>query len=111
MFTRTISKALLASVAAGLVTFAVAPAGAELGAPRSVAVSYTDLDLSSSYGKGILKKRIAFAAQTVCGPVDRLSYYSVKSVAACEENAIANATRGMVEVFAERGSTIRVSAK
>ena len=110
MFARTVSKALLASVAAGLVTFAISPAQAELNAPRSVVVRYSDLDLKSDLGRSRLNKRIAFAAETVCGPADELSYYSRMSTAACEDRAIANASRGLVEVFANAEGTIRVAA-
>lgn len=110
MTTRFTAKALLASVAAGLVTFTVAPASAELGVPRSVAVGYTDLDLKTPGGQDQLKRRIAYAAQTVCGPADTLSFASKKSVGACQTRAIANASRVMVEVFADAGSTIRVAA-
>lgn len=111
MFTRTISKALLASVAAGVATFAMAPLHAEMGAPRSVLVSYSDLDLKTEAGLGRLNKRIAFAAETVCGPADMLSYQSRQAIAACEGDAIANANRGLVQVFADAGNgTIRVAA-
>ena len=110
MFTLTASKALMASIAAGFVTFAVAPAHAELGAPRSVAVSFNDLDLKSDAGQARLTKRIAFAAETVCGPVDKLSYFSRRAVDACQDFAISNAKRTMVEVFAQAGTTIRVAA-
>jgi UrcA family protein len=110
MFNRFVSKALLASAAAGLATFAMTPAHAELGAPRSIAVPYADLDLKSETGRNQLKKRVAFAAETVCGPADTFSYYSKKSVGACQDRAIANASRGMVEVFANAAGTIRVAA-
>ncbi|MFD1612754.1 UrcA family protein [Sphingomonas tabacisoli] len=110
MFTRTVSKALLASVAAGLVTFAMGPAHAEIGAPRSMVVKFGDLDLSTTSGKARLGKRIAYAAQTVCGPVDERSYFSNKANLACENDAIANANRGLVEVFAQAGTSIRVAA-
>ena len=110
MFTRTVSKALLASVAAGLVTFAMAPAHAEISAPRTAVVSYSDLDLNSDDGQARLRKRIAFAAQTVCGPADMLNYQSRQSTAACETDAIARANRGLVQVFAQKGGTIRVTA-
>lgn len=110
MFTRTVSKALLASVAAGLVTFAVAPAHAELGKSRSVAVYFGDLDLATDTGKTRLNKRIAFAAETVCGPVDTLSYHSKRAAADCQSDAIETANRGMVEVFAQAGASIRVAA-
>ena len=105
-----LSRALLASVTAGLVTFAISPAQAELNAPRSVVVRYSDLDLKSDAGRSRLNKRIAFAAETVCGHADDLSYYSRMSTAACEDRAIANASRGLVEVFANAEGTIRVAA-
>jgi UrcA family protein len=110
MFTRFASKTLLASVAAGLVTFAVAPAQAEIGAPRSVEVRYSDLDLKTEAGQHRLKKRVAFAAEIVCGPADTLSFASKASVAGCQDRAIANASRAMVEVVAQAGSTLRVAA-
>ena len=110
MFTRFALKALFAATAAGAATLAVMPAHAELSAPRSIAVPYTDLDLKSEGGQAQLKKRIAFAAEVVCGPADTLSYHSKKSVAGCQDRAVANAARGMVEVFAQAGSTIRVAA-
>jgi UrcA family protein len=110
MFTRFALKAVLASTIAAAATFAAMPAHAELGAPRSVAVSYADLDLKSETGQNQLRKRIAFAAETVCGPADTLSYHSRKSVAGCRDRAIAGAQQGMVEVFAKAGSTIRVAA-
>jgi UrcA family protein len=110
MLNRFISKGLLASAAAGLATFAMTPAHAGLGAPRSIAVSYADLDLKSDDGRDQLKRRVAFAAETVCGPADTFSYFSKKSVAACQDRAITNASRGMVEVFATAQGTIRVAA-
>lgn len=110
MFTRFALKALFASTVAAAATFAVAPAHAELGAPRSVAVNYTDLDLKSESGQAQLKKRVAFAAEIVCGPADTMNYFSKKSVAACQDRAITNAGRAMVEVFAQAGGEIRVAA-
>lgn len=110
MFTRTVSKALLASVAAGLVTFALNPAQAAMNAPRTAVVRFGDLDLATSSGKARLSKRIAFAADTVCGRADELSYFSRKAIGACTDDAIANANRGLVEVFAQAGTSIRVAA-
>lgn len=109
-----ISKALLASTIAGLATFAMTPVHAEISGPRSVLVSYADLNLKSDAGRARLERRIAFAAESVCGPADNRSYQSRMAIAACEADAIANATRGMVEVFADSGAgggTIRVSVK
>lgn len=109
-----ISKALLASTIAGLATFAMTPVHAETTSPRSMLVSYADLDLKSDSGQARLKKRIAFAAETVCGPADTFNYQSRMATAACETDAIASANRGMVEVFADAsagGGSIRVSRK
>ena len=110
MFTRTVSRALLASVAAGLVTFAMGPAKAEMNAPRTAVVHFADLDVSTAIGKERLGKRIAFAAETVCGRADELSYFSKKAISACEDDAIATANRGLVQVFAEAGTSVRVAA-
>ena len=112
MFTRHISKALLASVTAAIATFAMSPAQAELDAPRTAIVRYNDLDLHSDAGRATLNKRIAYAAGTVCGPADQLNYDSRRGVAACEERAIANASRGLVEVYAsaDNKGSIRVAA-
>lgn len=110
MFTRFALKAAIASTVAAAATFAAMPAHAELGAPRSVMVNHTDLDLKSAAGRAQLQKRVAFAAETVCGPADTLSYFSKKSVAACQDQAIAGAQQGMVQVLAEAATTIRVAA-
>lgn len=110
MFSRFAMKALFASTAAAAATLAIAPAHAALGAPRSVAVSYTDLDLKTETGKAQLKRRVAYAAETVCGPADTLSYHSKKNVAACQDRAVANASRAMVEVFAQAGAELRIAA-
>lgn len=111
MLTRTVSKALLASIAAGLATLAMVPAHAELGAPRSVVVSFADLNLNSDAGQARLNKRIAFAAETVCGPVDMMNYQSRRALAACETDAITRAKGGMVQVFAQAGNSIRIAAR
>lgn len=117
MLTHSLSKTLLASLTAGIATFALTPAAhAEISKPRSVVVSYGDLDLNTATGKARLDRRIAYAAGTVCGPADMLSYESRMATAACESDAIANANRGLVQVFADAsagagGGTLRVARK
>lgn len=114
MLTNTLTKALLAATTAGVASLATVPAHAETSQPQSVLVSYADLDLKSENGQARLKKRIAFAAETVCGPADMLNYQSRMATAACESDAIASANRGMVEVFANAdsvGGAIRVARK
>lgn len=111
MLTRNVSKALLASAAAGFATFMLMPAAhAEIGAPRTMLVHYDDLNLASVSGKARLQKRISYAAGVVCGPADELSQSSLKDVGDCQARAISNAGRAMVTVLAERKGEIRVAA-
>lgn len=106
---RLFAKAFIASVAAGVATLAFTPAHAETEG-RSVTVSFADLNLSSDAGKARLERRIATAAATVCGPVDRLSLTDRRTNDDCRQRAIANAGRAMVEVVANARSSIRVAA-
>jgi UrcA family protein len=110
MFTRHISKALLASVAAGLVTFAMTPAQAQLSEQRSVRVSFADLNLKSDAGREHLARRISNAADQVCGSADIRDFNGSEAVKLCRNDAIATANRGLVEVFAQAGNSIRVAA-
>lgn len=111
MFTRTATKALLASAAAGFATFMLMPAAhAEIGAPRTMKVRYSDLNLSTDAGKAQLDRRISYATEVVCGPADTLSYNSMKDVGACQSFAVGNAHRAVVTVLAERKGEIRVAA-
>jgi UrcA family protein len=107
---RLFAKAFIASIAAGVATLALSPAHAEMEGPRSVTVSFADLNLSSDAGKARLERRIATAAATVCGPVDRLSFSDRRTNDDCRQRAIANAGRAMVEVVANERSSIRVAA-
>lgn len=109
MFTRFASLAVASALTAALVS-ASAPAHADLGAPRSMTVAHGDLDLSTETGRARLSRRVAFAAETVCGPADDRSYYSRKSIAACQNDAIAAAQPAMVSVFADAGATLIVAA-
>jgi UrcA family protein len=111
MFTRTISKALLASAAAGFLTFALSPAQAQSEEPRSVKVQFGDLNLKSDAGKERLSRRIAIAARTVCGPLEIRDLAASQQVFACRDDAIATANRGLVQVFANAGNSVRVAAR
>lgn len=107
---RLFAKALLASATAAAATFALAPAHAELNAPRVAEVRFGDLDLATTDGKARLQRRIAYAAETVCGPADQSSYHSRMSVLGCQDQAIADAGRAMVSVFAANETAVRVAA-
>ena len=90
----------LALLTIGLVA-ASAPAAAALGAPRSATVAHADLDLATDEGRARLRKRVAYAAETVCGPADERSFYSRQAIAACRADAIAAAQPALVSVFAD----------
>lgn len=107
---RVFTKAFIASVVAGVATLAFSPAHAQLGEKRSVTVSFADLNLNSAAGKARLDRRIAFAAATVCGPVDRLSLIDRRANDDCQQRAIADAGRAMVEVVANTRTSLRVAA-
>jgi UrcA family protein len=57
--------ALAALVSAGALVVPTVSQAAELDT-RSVAVSYSDLNLASSMGRRVLERRMAWAAQSVC---------------------------------------------
>jgi UrcA family protein len=107
---RLLARAFIASIAAGVATLALSPARAETDAPRSVAVSFADLNLKSDAGKARLERRIALAASAVCGPVDRLSLTERRTNEDCRSRAIANAGRAMVEVVEGSRKVIRFAA-
>lgn len=81
------SAALLATV----VTIAAAsPVRAEaVGVERVEAlVAYGDLDLRTEVGRATLDRRIRFAADTVCGPLQPSTRFHVQS---CRRDAVARA--------------------
>lgn len=111
MFTRFTAKALLASLTAGFVTFAVAPAHAQSDAPRSVSVFFGDLNLKSDAGKAHLARRINVAAREVCGSADVRDFNGMEAMKNCRNEAIATANRGLVEVFAKAETALLVAAR
>jgi UrcA family protein len=111
MFTRTATKALIASIAAGVATFAMSPAHAQVES-RSKTVYFGDLDISSSAGQATLSRRIATAARQVCGSADVRDIKGNLDVKNCRKEAIASANRGTVQVFADaRGARSIAVAK
>ena len=86
---------------------------------NSVRVPYGDLDLASISGQDKLQGRIAYAAQTVCGPADHRDMLFTQAVGECRKGtvadaqpayqaAVASARRGTVEVLA--GAALIVTA-
>ena len=76
-----------AAIAAALLASVPAIAGGE----KAVKVSYADLDLASAHGKAAFDRRIAAAAQRLCGPASQLNLVlhaaTVRCVAATIESA------------------------
>ena len=66
MFVRSTSLAA-AAVAAGLLTLGLAAAPAVAQPAETVLVSYADLNLASQLGRERLDRRIASAAEQLCG--------------------------------------------
>jgi len=86
--------------------------------PVSVRVSYADLNLTSGSGQQALQRRIADAAQSVCGVSDHRDLRFASAVSDCRtatiadvrpayESAVATARRGTVEVLAALTITAR----
>lgn len=89
MFTRIAPLALAAAI--GL-TFLQTAAFASPVQHRTVEVSAADLNLASPADVTRLDARIARAARTACQPADSRSLAALSHRAACEAEAIANAT-------------------
>lgn len=94
--------AATAAVAASLVTLAIgtAPARAET---VNVAVRYADLDLSTARGTATLNRRIALAADTICGPSSRVNHFEI---AQCRRTVIASAQQDVRLVQAKQASVV-----
>lgn len=88
----TLSRSLLfgsfAALAAAVA--AASPASAQ-EEPRSVAVSYADLDLSTADGVGRLDRRVRNAADRVCSVNGARDLKTRGMVLACKEQTLANA--------------------
>jgi UrcA family protein len=77
-----------AALAAGLLTLGVAASPA-MAQEISVRVSYADLNLASDSGREILDRRIANAADQLCGAFSPLELTWAAAVRACQAETIA----------------------
>lgn len=109
MTTRLFNKFVVAATTIGLACTAAAPASAQTE-PRSVKVSFADLDLGSTNDRARLDRRINNAASYVCGSRYVRELSLAKQVDECRTDAIARANRAVVEVLAARGDSVRVAA-
>lgn len=89
-------------IAAGI----TAPAFAQ-GEPRSVTVSYDDLNLSSESGRERLTTRVKMAVKQVCGSANRLTLRERAAKQACELHARRQADTQLASLF--NGSSARLA--
>jgi UrcA family protein len=108
MFVRSTSLAA-AAVAAGLLTLGLAAAPAVAQPVETVLVSYADLDLASQIGRQRLDRRIAYAAEQVCGGYSPVELRWAAAVRACQFETIADVAPQRDAAIGLRG-TVRVSS-
>ena len=68
----------------------LAPTASQAAETNSVRVSYADLNLTSDFGRDRLQSRIAYAAETVCGPADHRDVPFAQKVRECRTATIAD---------------------
>ena len=97
--------AATAAVAASFATLAIgtAPAYAQTAETVDVAVRYGDLDLSTAKGAATLDRRIARAAETICGPSSRINQFEVAN---CRRAIVASAQKDVRLAQAKQSSTV-----
>lgn len=102
MKTNTIKAGLAAALAAS--TIFASPAFAAEGDTTTVAVRYSDLDLSTQEGQQALERRLDNAAEQVCGIDRRTSGLRVQSTDAmrCYRETIKNFEREIASRAAEQ---------
>jgi UrcA family protein len=80
---------LVMAFAVGTAAVATVPAHARVdeSAPRSITVNVQDLDLSSPRGQDVLRRRIRWAADIVCGSPDTRDLRMVGEYRSCVNDA------------------------
>jgi UrcA family protein len=101
-----LAVAAIVAAAAAAVTFAAAPARADISEPRTAEVGYADLNLSSRAGQATLDRRIAQAATIVCGGHASMDLRQRLAFNSCRGKAIAGAARQVAE---RRGEVVLAS--
>jgi len=108
MFVRSTSLAS-AAVAAGLLTLGLAASPAVAQPVETVLVSYADLDLASQIGRQRLDRRIAYAAEQVCGSFSPIELRWAAAVRSCQFETIADVAPQRDAAIGLHG-TVRVSS-
>lgn len=112
-------KAIPALAAFAAASVLVVPTVSQAAEPRSVAVSYADLNLASDAGASILEKRIGIAARTVCEIEDNRELDLQIATLSCREQAVADAQPAFFAALSAArnpsvtvvGATIAVTAR
>lgn len=107
-FSRTAARAAVGTVGtvlcAGICLFgATAPAQANPAEPRSHAVRYADLNLSSAEGRATFDRRVRNAARLVCATGDA-GLHSRTAERRCMREAVNNALPQIVAALDTRGA-------
>ena len=108
MFVRSTSLAA-AAVAAGVLTLGLAATPVAAQPVETVLVSYADLDLGSQIGRERLDRRIAGAAEQLCGGYSPNQLRWAAAVRACQFETIADTQPRRDAAVGLRG-TVRVSS-
>jgi UrcA family protein len=109
-----VKNTLFAAASAALTLGAVlisSPASAQSAdvLTRHIDVHYSDLDLTSTADRTVLKHRIHAAAYNVCTTGDLFAGQAAS--AACREKAVADATRRMDTLIAEANTAKRIALR
>ena len=97
-----------AVLVAGLVNVGVAAVPAVAQAPEGIEVSYADLNLASTAGRQVLDRRIAGAAEQLCGKFSPVDLSFAEAVQACRAETIA-LTQPQRNAAIGLGGTVEVS--
>src|SRR5258708_33538895 len=88
---RTMVKTFPALAALVVATALVTPTVGQGAEANSIRVSYADLDLVASFGQNQLERRIAYAAETVCGTAEPRDLAFGRAVTALRHRPVADA--------------------
>lgn len=104
-----------ATLVAGLLSLGAIAAPAIARAPAGILVSYADLNLDNAAGRSVLDRRIATAAEQLCGRFSPVDLNMAAQVEACRSETIAltleqrNAAIGLRGTVEVSQATVRVN--
>jgi UrcA family protein len=87
----TLVPRIVASLALSSAMLSVQANAMPADGPPSVTVSYRDLDLASASGERVLRRRVQYAAEDVCGVADPRNLSAMRPILACRKEAMAKA--------------------